>query len=317
MIYVMSSTGVATGGTELLQQLCYSLNKLHIDAKMYYTEQYLGSNVEKKFEPYYHNAYVMEIEDKEENILVIPETLYAYVFKNKRKYKKIKRYLWWLSVDNYMSPYNSNFKAKVRDFILAKSIFSKGIHLVQSEYARLYIQKKYSIDKDKVLYLSDYLNKDYFVTSAEVPKKDVILYNPRKGYEFTSKLKEYITEYQWVPLCNLTNTEMRALLTTSKVYVDFGNHPGKDRIPREACVSGCCIITGRRGAANNPVDIPILDEFKFEDSVENFQAIRDKITQCMVDFVNESKKFDSYRERTKQEEKFFEQDVRKIFGSRI
>ena len=43
MIYVMSPTGVATGGTELLQQLCYTLNQQNIEAKMYYIGEYKGS----------------------------------------------------------------------------------------------------------------------------------------------------------------------------------------------------------------------------------------------------------------------------------
>lgn len=316
MIYVMSPTGVATGGTELLQQLCHTLNQLNIEAKMYYISQYQGSPVHMKFEQYYHNPYVMEVENKSEHSLVVPETCYAYLFKNRALYSKMTKYLWWLSVDNYVQPYNMSFRAKLRDLILKRTVFNRGIHLVQSEYARLFVENRYSPKKGRVLYLSDYLNKDYFMASADLPKKNVILYNPKKGYEFTSKLKEYITEYQWIPLCNLTNAEMRDLLTTSKVYIDFGNHPGKDRIPREACVSGCCVITGRRGSANNPIDIPISDEFKFEDSVENFQAIHDKITQCMTDFENETKKFDSYRERTRQEEEDFMQDVLKVFGGK-
>jgi len=47
------------------------------------------------------------------------------------------------------------------------------------------------------------------------------------------------------------------MCVSRKLYVDFGKHPGKDRMPREAAVHGCCIITGRRGAAGNPFDIPI------------------------------------------------------------
>ena len=30
-----------------------------------------------------------------------------------------------------------------------------------------------------------------------------------------------------------------------KLYIDFGGFPGKDRLPREAVMHDCCIITGK------------------------------------------------------------------------
>ena len=33
-------------------------------------------------------------------------------------------------------------------------------------------------------------------------------------------------------LIGMTTEEMRSCMSKSKVYIDFGNHPGKDRIPR-------------------------------------------------------------------------------------
>lgn len=56
-------------------------------------------------------------------------------------------------------------------------------------------------------------------------------------------------DLRWVPLIGMTTEEMRSCMSKSKVYIDFGNHPGKDRIPREAAISGCIVITGKRGAA--------------------------------------------------------------------
>lgn len=72
----------------------------------------------------------------------------------------------------------------------------------------------------------------------------------------------------------------------------------------------------KRGSANNPIDIPISDEFKFEDSVESFGAIRKKITQCMSNYENETQKFEAYRERTRKEETAFKLDVQAVFGGK-
>ena len=35
-----------------------------------------------------------------------------------------------------------------------------------------------------------------------------------------------------------------------QVYIDFGHHPGQDRLPREAVQCGCVVITGTRGSGN-------------------------------------------------------------------
>ena len=99
----------------------------------------------------------------------------------------------------------------------------------------------------------------------------------------------------------------------SKVYIDFGNHPGKDRIPREAAISGCCIITGKRGSAKYKDDVYIEDEFKFNDSEENIDSIISKINYLIENYENETKKFDLYRDRISKEEIVFEKDIDKIF----
>ena len=60
----------------------------------------------------------------------------------------------------------------------------------------------------------------------------------------------------------MTEREVEDCLSQAKVYIDFGGHPGKDRIPREAALCGCCVVTGRRGAAGNDVEVPINQSYK-------------------------------------------------------
>jgi len=59
--------------------------------------------------------------------------------------------------------------------------------------------------------------------------------------------------------------EVIKLLQKAKVYIDFDYHPRKDRLPREAAILGCCVITRKRGSAKFFEDVPIPDEYKFED----------------------------------------------------
>lgn len=87
----------------------------------------------------------------------------------------------------------------------------------------------------------------------------------------------------------MTRDEVAKLLSTAKVYIDFGNHAGKDRIPK-AAISGCCVITGKDGSAKFYEDVPIDEEFKFKTINKNIPLIVEKIKHCFDNYEFESKK---------------------------
>ncbi|MFM9745183.1 hypothetical protein ACKI2C_47345, partial [Streptomyces brasiliscabiei] len=126
------------------------------------------------------------------------------------------------------------------------AIRSAEKHLCQSVYAIGYVKSR-GISDDKIVYLADYINDMYVKYSSEYAKRHKasrVLYNPKKGIEFTKKLIDAAPDdIDWVPLINLTNDQVADYLSTSKLYIDFGNHPGMDRFPREAATCGCCVIT--------------------------------------------------------------------------
>ncbi len=66
--------------------------------------------------------------------------------------------------------------------------------------------------------------------------------------------------WTFVPLENMSKQEVRALMQQSRYYIDFGHHPGKDRLPREAAASGCVVLTLRAGAAQFFDDVPLAQE---------------------------------------------------------
>ena len=100
---------------------------------------------------------------------------------------------------------------------------------------------------------------------------------------------------------------------SSKVYVDFGTHPGKDRFPREAAISGCCILTDKKGSAKFSRDVPISNEYKFEDEDKNISKIRNKINFCLTNYDEAIDQFESYRKYILSEKKSFGLDCEKIF----
>lgn len=114
--------------------------------------------------------------------------------------------------------------------------------------------------------------------------------------EFTKKLINSAPDLTWIPIENLTTEGVKNLLCESMVYIDFGNHPGKDRFPREAAICGCCIITGKRGSAKYFEDIPISDYYKFDEDESLIPQIIDKIRFCLTNFEEESLNFKEYKD---------------------
>ena len=54
------------------------------------------------------------------------------------------------------------------------------------------------------------------------------------------------------------------------IYIDFGHHPDKERLPREAAIHGCIVITGLCGSAANSQDVPLPNYLKLNIHDLNF-----------------------------------------------
>ena len=120
-------------------------------------------------------------------------------------------------------------------------------------------------------------------------------------------------ELPWTPIEKMTTDQVRELMCRSKVYIDFGMHPGKDRMPREAALCGCCVITGRRGSAAYFEDVSIPEEFRLDESTTNIEEIISQIKECLENYADHSIKLDEYREMIRSEKKRFEEEVHNIF----
>ncbi len=316
VIYILCPGGMATGGPELLHQLCYKLNLIGYEVYMYYYSN-PENPVHERYKKY-GNKYVTKIINTESSIIIMPEILARYTFSMEAK----KIIIWWLSVDNFCKSLSSTSVKEddVFNIIRKRDQNKRLLHFAQSHYAIDYL-KQNGIRDNEIYYLSDYINDEFVKASSDGRNEQYrypnILYNPIKGYEFTSKIIKASPELNWIPLRNYTPEEMRILMNRSRVYIDFGDHPGKDRIPREAVLCGLCILTGRRGAAANEVDIPISDEYKILDRDENIQQIINKIKEMIENYEIEVKAFEDYKNIIIQEEYKFEKDIRMIFESNL
>ena len=305
-VYILAPMNRVSGGPELAHQMCYSINKnTSASAKMCYVDCEAPFDRDLCIDvpapaPYeiYKTEHVISMDemDKEENVVVFPEGLtlsMPYI-------KNAKKVMWWMSVDNYIvSTRESNF-----DYIYD----NVELHLYQSYYAYDYVQRKKPGVKG--MYLSDYINEAHgkFLYPAEL-RQDIALYNPVKGYEEVKSFIENESWLKWVPLRGLDVPKMVLIMQSSKIYVDFGNHPGKDRIPREAAVNGCCVITNKKGSAANDKDVPIPEKYKFDDPSKEADKIGALLRSICDDFKTHQDDFGAYREMIHAEKEKFDEDV--------
>ena len=323
---------VCSGGPELAHQLIDYLQKKGKEAYVvYFNEKGVIEDCPIP-EPYkkYNVKIANRIIDSEENILVLPETFYEYA----RKYKKIRIACWWMSVDNFIK---SDLRQQPIKWYKEKSLFqnfrkimhvalwhlpiqrfniiqylrdnqNRVIHLYQSEYAKQYI---ISNQLPNYYPLCDYINPALFPNKPinRADKKDVIVYNPAKGLEFTIQLIQLLPEYKFIALRGMNRDELNAAFNQAKLYIDFGNFPGKDRMPREAAVHDCCIITSRFGAAAYYEDVPILDKYKYEAELSNLQIIAKAIQEVIKNYSTLIDDFKGYKEIIYKEQKQFYKEI--------
>lgn len=324
-IYIITPTTYFNGGAELLHQLCDVMRRNNYNAHMCYYNKAKG-NYEKISIPRHLEIYDLktaeEIEDCEQNLLIVPETITQPL----REFNKIQKCVWWLAMGNYFwksELYKFNPTAVVvyhwvRYFIGKKTPMTLNElkrmniqHLSQCWYGVAFLQRK---GLHNVAYLSDYINTLHEgIRNNSSIRKDIILYNPKRNTKYIENIKKKDRSLNFIPVQNMTLQQVGELMKTSKLYVDFGSHPGKDRMPREAALHGCCILTSTLGSADFWDDVPIDSEFKFVRTKQNIDNVIKKIHDILDNYSSYTSRFDGYREYIYTEKDKFEQDVLKIF----
>ena len=328
-IYIFCPAYVKTGGPELLHQLSDFLITKHQEIDTYFV--YYNKNENRNYTNEDFKKYRIHVTDypvdEEESLIIVPETRILEL----NKFNKAKKAIWWQSVDNYQLIYeigyrfksNSNkFKAiasciyhkdylnKIFSYHASKhAVNTANIHLCQSYYSKQYLIKR-GIKDSKVLMLSDYINDNYLSVNYKVNlKEDLVAYFPKKGFDVTKRLISNGPNIRWVPIQNMTTTQVRDLLLKCKVYIDFGNFPGKDRVPREAAMCGCCVITGKKGASKYYEDVPINEKYKFDDPKSHINNILDTINYCLNNYEKCEKDFAYFRNTILKEKAVFIDEI--------
>jgi hypothetical protein len=303
-IYLVCPSDVKTGGPHSIYQLCHELTMLGHDASLVllfreearkalrerrsWAEYIVTIDVPPLF-PKYNVKQSYSIQDSAANIIIVPERWpdLLEVFVN------LQKGVWWLST-------NSSHSSNVLE--------SREIrHLCQSTTA-----VKMLIDNG---YEYVYPLNDYTVIDLKVHRKiRQVAYNPKKGLELTRQIMAYAPDITFIPLISMSEEQIANALGESMVYIDFGGHPGKDRIPREAAISKCCVIVANTGTARTFQDVPIGREFKID--IEPFDPAKSAILiRNVLDRYDELlPELEMYRRVISMERSNFSREVQAIFG---
>ena len=204
-------------------------------------------------------------------------------------------------------------KSFVNRFSLAK--LKKEDYRLFHFYQATYIQQfLYEHHFDRVIKLTDYINPE-IINNVDTTKKkeNIILYNPSKGLKYTENLMATMSGYKFIALKGFNREQLNNLFDTAKLYIDFGPFPGKDRLPREAAIHKCCIVTGRFGASGYFEDVPIYGKYKFDMTHANYSEIKKCIDDIFANYNERVDDFKYLRESIMREQENFYREIDNIF----
>lgn len=335
-VYIVCPYG-KTGGPRSLHQLGNKLVDEGLDVYMYYG--YRGKK-ERATKPLYSDSKMKlayTIEDKKENIVIVPESDTSWLL----KLYNIKKVIWWLSLDFYLGN-NAWYFAKsmtknlgepsvyvllkflkisvnnLRQNLDKKYLKPKNLntvyHLYNSEYVRQYL-KANNVKENRMQYLCGPIdwhsnNKIDILDN----KKNIIAYNPAKmNRKIFKKVQNYIKRikpsYKLVPIKNMTHYQVLNILKVAKVYLDLGYFPGPERMPREAVMQYCNIVTSNIGSAQNDMDVPIPRQCKFSLNSSNVKNIGNQVINMCENYNDYIVQFDRYRKLVKYQINIFDKNI--------
>lgn len=310
-VFVYCPANYSTGGPEALHQFASTGHALGYDIAMVYFPEDHPSPVPENYRCYGAPVSARAC-DAADAVIVVPETEVHRL----AEFRLATRAVWWLSVDNFETRaemLRERTKAAVSPL---NFVFDPRVgchHLAQSEYARHYLAAK-DQPAERTHMLTDFIRSEIVERSRslrDAGKLDFVAYNPQKGLEFTKALMASSPpELKWLPIQNMTPAQVAELLGHAKAYVDFGGHPGRDRIPREAALCGACVVTGMKGSAANEIDIPVAAHYKIDETrADAHQHTVALLLDIVQRYDAHRPAFDGYRQWVERQEAGFADEV--------
>jgi len=314
-IAIATPIGVETGGPEALHQLCSKLRILGFNAYLYPIP---GTENASPVERYKNYNAPIDTSLNSKNLLIVPEIVPEMIKFSKRSI------MWWLSVDN--SPLDKYSRKEILDFQYKKRnknndvqkvqspeetefwevFFSNNVyHFTQSYYAKKTLKSKFQLSSKM---LTDYIKNDYAFKISSGNKSQISF--SFKGSEHFEYFKNSLVDHEVVRIANLTRSEVIENLAKTRLFIDLGHQPGRDRMPREAALLKAHVMLNSAGAGDVFRDAPLSKNFKID--LENKELSLLKILRYLNKSPKPSWSQIAYRRWVESQERTFENEVKSL-----
>ncbi len=307
---------VPTGGPEALHQLSDCLLTQGADVHIaYYDREHpvaVGDEVIRSSVPgnptpplyrEYRVSTAPEIPVTPRSLMICPEVRLADALEP----RPFLRAVWWLSVNNAIT-----MMPELSDLAYRRTLLGEAplLHFHQSDYARTSLIRS-GVRRSRPL--SDYTHRRYAERSNPTVRDGSVAYFPAKGRRLATAFFDAHPDLRDRPIHGMSPSQVRDTLLASDVYVDFGHHPGKDRVPREAAMAGNVLFLHEKGAAANSVDHPLDPSFLFSADDVADGSLHERIVATLSDPDRWFARQSGYRSAITVEQELFTLQVRSEF----
>jgi hypothetical protein len=355
VVYIICPARTYTGGPTALFQLCHALRKNSINAIMAFYGKINGNPIHPNYKKYKCPWVIVDdIKDKKDTAVITPETAINQL----EHFKKVKKIIYWLSVDNFVLTLykpklskvrfisflikNYGFNPKVaynllsnnRTFyynaylanyiklLIDKKVISlpkADIHLAQSIYAENFL-KDYRVGTKRIIMLHEPIEEEFIRKAKNInstKKTNAVAWNGRKAYPVAFELIKMLKK-RGITVFNLENvgkSRMIEVLSKTKIFLDVGIHPGRDRPPREATLLNNIVIVNNHGGCYYFDDCMVPKEFKLDcylDCEIEYDKYAKRIEEYLNNFDFYIKKFHRFKRYILQEPHIFLNEVHKL-----
>lgn len=291
--------GFETGGPEALHQLCHTLRENNQTAFVFPQKGTENNARVKEYEKY--DAPEIRFYNRSD-IIVIPEVTPRLISKTE------KSILWWLSVDNSPLITGSKFNKpnKILDRRFYKKFYSEStFHVTQSLYAYNFLRNQVNLEATM---LTDWVSTPKI--NLQASRSKYVAVNGNKGLDKYEKLRNLMPEIEFRVVKNMTKKDAMELIANSELYLDLGNQPGKDRLPREAALLNVPVLILEAGSAFGSNDFQLSHEYKFQ--WNNLEDLKRKIWFILENKPKATKDQGIFKKNIEIERETFKNEVKDL-----
>jgi hypothetical protein len=194
------------------------------------------------------------------------------------------------------------------------------LHIAQSNYARIFLESC-GIDKNNIVLINEPIEEEFLNMARRMDLKEkcnVITWNSRKAYPIAFKLVNLLKrKFKVIDLYNVGKENMIKTLLISKIFIDIGFHPGRDRPVREAVALGNLALVNNHGGYYLREDCPVPAEFKIKCYSDylfetDYEDIYKNIVLWINNYERYLKEFDEMRKIVLSEPQLFIKHVKTL-----